>query len=62
MFANQRSSRDGLWPLLAVAMVLSGWLISAGLMLKSYRDGGALELRNQCELVCRGAESPGAHG
>ena len=61
MFASQRSGSDAVWPLLAVALVLSGWLAGTGLLLKAYRDGGVAELRNQCELVCRGGGAPATH-
>ena len=61
MFANQRRGTAGLGSIAAVAAVLVGWLIGAGVMLKSYREGGAsvLPANGTCQVVCPGVHVKG---
>jgi hypothetical protein len=54
MFSNQRRGTVGLGGLAAVALVLLGFLASAGLLAKTYREGG-LDPHPACEVVCREA-------
>lgn len=61
MFANQRRRSAGLGAIFAVGLVALGYLAGTGLLLKVYRDGGPASLESQCEMVCRGAEKPGAN-
>jgi hypothetical protein len=54
MFANQRRGTAGLGSITGVALVALLWLISATVMLKTYREGGAVAAPSgACELVCR---------
>ncbi len=55
MFANQRRGTVGLGSIGAVAAVLAAWLISTGVLIKTYRDGGLSQLPDgsTCELVCQ---------
>jgi|GEM_PF-3914111 hypothetical protein len=57
MFANQRRGSAGLGSIGAVALVMVGWLVSTGLLVKVYRDGGASSGMTQggtCQIVCAG--------
>lgn len=55
MFAMQRRD-NGFVTLGAVALVLVAWLVGAGVMLKTYRDGAASRLPSDstCHVVCQG--------
>lgn len=57
MFANQRRGTAGLGSLTGVALVLVAWLISTGVMIKVYQEGGTstgwLAPDSNCELVCQ---------
>lgn len=57
MFANQRRGTAGLGSISGVALVMVAWLISTGVMVKVYRDGGvsgaSLPNNSNCELVCQ---------
>ena len=58
MFRNTRGS-SGIGALVAVAVIIASYLTTAGLMWKSYRDGGATEAdAARCELVCAHAGQP----
>jgi hypothetical protein len=57
MFSNQRRGSSGLGSIIGVALVLAGFLGSAGLLAKVYRDGGVLQGAAGCELVCNQAGS-----
>ena len=62
MFANQRRGSAGMESLFAVALVLVGWIVGTGLLVKVYQDGGSGPEQDRCEVVCRGAEKAGANG
>jgi hypothetical protein len=62
MFANQRRGSAGMESIVAVALVLLGWIAATGLLLKTYREGGVDSLQDRCEVVCRGADKTGANG
>ncbi len=49
MFAAERNQKGGLL-LIGFCAVMAAWLATAGVMFKSYKDGG-LTLP-QCQLVC----------
>lgn len=51
MFANQRGSA-GLGSIIGVAAVAALYLASAGLMLKTYREGGSPKGENVCQVAC----------
>ncbi len=61
MFANQRRGTAGLGSLAGVAAVLVAWLIGTGVMLKTYREGGAslLPANGTCQVVCNGVHGKG---
>lgn len=52
MFRNARRGSTGLGALIAVAVVIAGYLGTAGLMWKSYRDAGATDTVQRCEVAC----------
>jgi hypothetical protein len=62
MFANQRRGSTGMGSILAVALVLAGWIAGTGLLVKTYSEGGRTEAQDRCEVVCRGASRAGANG
>lgn len=55
MFASQRKE-SGFISIGAVGVVLVAWLIGAGVMLKTYREGGASRFPadSTCQVVCQG--------
>lgn len=55
MFAIQRSE-SGFISIGAVGVVLIAWLIGAGVMLKTYKEGGASRFpaNSTCQVVCQG--------
>lgn len=55
MFATQRSE-SGFTSIGAVGVILVAWLIGAGVMLKTYREGGASRFPadSTCQVVCQG--------
>jgi hypothetical protein len=53
MFANQRRGTTGLESIIAVALVLLGYVGSTGLLLKTYRAGAPVVTSSGCEVVCR---------
>ena len=57
MFRNARRGSSGLGALVAVAVIIAGYLGTAGLMWKSYRDGGTADTVQveRCELACADA-------
>lgn len=57
MFANQRRGTVGMGSIGAVAAVMVAWLIGTGVLIKSYREGGASRLppNTTCEVVCQQA-------
>ena len=62
MFTNQRGSA-GLGSIIGVAALIALYLASAGLLWKSYREGGTRE-NSGCQVACRPAailKSP-SHG
>ncbi|MDP1822406.1 MAG: hypothetical protein Q8L48_04165 [Archangium sp.] len=60
MFANQRRGTVGLGSIGAVAAIMVAWLIGTGVLIKTYREGGASRLpaNSTCELVCQSAPAP----
>ena len=56
MFLSHRRGRAGLGAIVAVGLVLGGWLAWTAVMVKAYRDGGKAGADRQCEVVCRGAD------
>jgi len=48
--------------LVAVALVLAGWLVGTGLLVKVYQEGGTELPQDGCEVVCRGAAKAGVNG
>ncbi len=62
MFSNQRRGSTGMGSLVAVALVLLGWIAGTGLLVKVYQDGGSEEAQDRCEVVCRGAAKAGVNG
>ena len=62
MFANQRGNA-GLGNIIAVAALVGLYLATAGMMWKSYREGGTGASGARCEVACRQvvAKSP-SHG
>ena len=56
MFSSHRRGSAGLGAIVAVGVVLGGWLAGTALMVKAYRDGGAADVDRQCEVVCRGSD------
>lgn len=61
MFANQRRGSAGLGSIGAVALVLAGWLITTGFLVKVYRDGGLSQLPEggTCQVVCSSGKAKG---
>lgn len=61
MFANQRRGSAGLGSIGAVAAVMVLWLISTGVLVKSYREGGLSRLPegSTCQMVCQGGVAKG---
>ncbi len=61
MFANQRRGTAGLGSIAGVAAVLVAWLIGTGVMLETYRQGGAslLPANGTCQVVCPGKHVKG---
>lgn len=56
MFANQRRGTAGLGSIGGVAAVLVAWLITTGVMVKTYSEGGSLPSMpdgSTCKLVCQ---------
>lgn len=52
MFANQRGNA-GLGSIIAVAVLGALYLASAGLLLKTYREGPDPAVTHGCQVVCR---------
>ena len=61
MFANQRRGTACLGSIAGVAAVLVAWLIGTGVMLETYRQGGASSLpaNGTCQVVCPGKHVKG---
>lgn len=61
MFTNQRRGTAGLGSIGAVALVLAGWLLTTGFLVKVYREGGASRLPEggTCQVVCTSAKVRG---
>ncbi|MFZ5443758.1 MAG: hypothetical protein ACOZQL_27380 [Myxococcota bacterium] len=61
MFTNQRRGTAGLGSITAVALVLAGWLVSTGIFMKVYRDGGLSKMPEggTCQVVCQSAKAKG---
>ena len=58
MFANERRGSAGLGSIGAVAAVMVAWVISTGVLYKSFREGGLSRLpaNSTCQVVCPGSE------
>ena len=57
MFANQRRGSAGLGSIAAVAAVIVVWLLSTGVMVRSWQEGGHFkDPGTTCQLVCQTAQ------
>ena len=57
MFANQRRGSAGLGSIAAVAAVIAVWLLSTGVMVRSWHEGGHFKGAGAtCQLVCQTTE------
>ena len=56
MFANQKRGVVGLGSIVAVAAIMVGSIVGTGVMVKSYREGGASSLPagTSCQVICHG--------
>jgi hypothetical protein len=54
MFANQRRGSAGLGSIGAVAAVIAVWLLSTGVMVKAWHEGGHSRVDGgTCQVVCQ---------
>jgi hypothetical protein len=61
MFANQRRGSAGLGSIGAVAAVIAIWLLSTGVMVRSWHEGGHLKGAT-CQVVCQTSTAIKAKG
>ncbi len=55
MFAYQRRGNAGFGSIGAVALVMTMWLMTTGVLVKVYRDGGVSQIPadSTCEVGCQ---------